>query len=143
MSARVGIVGVGHTRFGNSSEYDLADVMAYAATDALIDAGILEQRRLVDQVVVANMASGLFCNQTSVASSLVSRMDMEPTPAELVENGPASGASAIKIAYMAIASGMADVAWSSAARSCARSPAGAPPTSSRRCCTPRPSTTWG
>jgi acetyl-CoA C-acetyltransferase len=110
MSARVGIVGVGHTRFGNSSEYDLADVMAYAASDALIDAGILEQRRLVDQVVVANMASGLFCNQTSVASSLVSRMDMEPTPAELVENGPASGASAIKVAYMAIASGMADVA---------------------------------
>ena len=110
MSARVGIVGVGHTRFGNSSEYDLADVMAYAATDALIDAGILEQRRLVDQVVVANMASGLFCNQTSVASSLISRMDMEPTPAELVENGPASGASAIKVAYMAIASGMADVA---------------------------------
>jgi acetyl-CoA C-acetyltransferase len=110
MSARVGIVGVGHTRFGNSSEYDLADVMAYAATDALIDAGILEKRRLVDQVVVANMASGLFCNQTSVASSLVSRMDMEPVPAELVENGPASGASAVKIAYMAIASGMADVA---------------------------------
>jgi len=36
-------------------------------------------------------------------------MDMEPIPAELVENGPASGASAVKIAYMAIASGMADV----------------------------------
>jgi acetyl-CoA C-acetyltransferase len=109
MSARIGIVGVGHTRFGNSSEYDLADVMAYAATDALLDAGILEQRRQVDQVFVANMASGLFCNQTSVASSVVSRMDMEPVPAELIENGPASGASAVKVAYMAIASGMADV----------------------------------
>jgi acetyl-CoA C-acetyltransferase len=36
-------------------------------------------------------------------------MDMEPCPAELVENGPASGASAVKIGYMAIASGMADV----------------------------------
>ena len=55
------------------------------------------------------MASGLFCNQTSVASSVVSRMDMEPVPAELIENGPASGASAVKVAYMAIASGMADV----------------------------------
>ena len=109
MSARIGIVGVGHTRFGNSSEYDLADVMAYAATDALLDAGILEKRREVDQVFVANMASGLFCNQTSVASSMVSRMDMEPVPAELIENGPASGASAVKVAYMAIASGMADV----------------------------------
>jgi acetyl-CoA C-acetyltransferase len=110
MTARIGIVGVGHTRFGNSSEYDLADVMAYAATDALIDAGILEQRHEVDQVFVANMASGLFCHQSAVASSLVSRMDMEPVPAELIENGPASGASAVKVAYMAIASGLVDVA---------------------------------
>jgi len=110
MTARIGIVGIGHTRFGNSSEYDLADVMAYAATDALIDAGILEQRREVDQVFVANMASGLFCHQSSVASSMVSKLDMEPVPAELIENGPASGASAVKIAYMAIASGMVDVA---------------------------------
>jgi len=109
MAVSVGIVGIGHTRFGNSSEYDLADVMAYAATDALQDAGFLERRREIDQVIVGNMASGMFCHQSAVASSLVSRMDMEPVPAELVENGPASGASAIKIGYMAVASGMADV----------------------------------
>ena len=107
--ARVGIVGIGHTRFGNSSEYDLADVMAYAATDALQDAGFLEHRKEIDQVLVANMASGLLCHQSAVASALVSRLDMEPVPAELVENGPASGASAIKLGYMAVASGMADV----------------------------------
>lgn len=109
MAARVGIVGIGHTRFGNSSEYDLADVMAYAATDALQDAGYLEKRKEIDQVIVGNMASGLFNHQSSVASSLISRMDMEPVPAELIENGPASGASAIKIGYMAIASGLCDV----------------------------------
>ena len=109
MAIKVGIVGIGHTRFGNSSEYDLADVMAYAATNALEDAGFLERRREIDQVIVGNMASGMFCHQSAVASSLVSRMDMEPVPAELVENGPASGASAIKIGYMAVASGMADI----------------------------------
>ena len=43
--ARVGIVGIGHTRFGNSSEYDLGDVLAYAATDCLKDAGFLERRK--------------------------------------------------------------------------------------------------
>ncbi|NCA83276.1 MAG: acetyl-CoA acetyltransferase [Opitutae bacterium] len=107
--ARVGIVGIGHTRFGNSSEYDLADVLAYAATDALQDAGFLARRKEIDQVFVANMAAGLFCHQTAVASSMISRMDMEPVPAELIENGPASGASAIKVGYMAIASGLADV----------------------------------
>ena len=107
--ARVGIVGIGHTRFGNSSEYDLADVLAYAATDCLKDAGFLARRKEIDQVFVANMASGMFCHQTAVASSMVSRMDMEPVPAELIENGPASGASAIKVGNMAVASGMADV----------------------------------
>jgi acetyl-CoA C-acetyltransferase len=96
--------------FGNLSEYDLADVMAYAATDALQDAGFLDRRKEIDQVLVANMASGMLCHQSAVASALVSRMDMEPVPAELIENGPASGASAVKIGYMAIASGLADVA---------------------------------
>lgn len=107
--ANVGIVGIGHTKFGNSSEYDLSDVLAYAATDALVDAGFLARRKEIDQVIVGNMASGLFCHQSAVASALVSRMDMEPVPAELVENGPASGASAIKLGYMAVASGMADI----------------------------------
>ncbi len=107
--ANVGIVGIGHTRFGNSSEYDLADVLAYAATDCLKDAGFLERRKEIDQVFVANMASGMFCHQTAVASAMVSKMDMEPVPAELIENGPASGASAIKVGTMVVASGMADV----------------------------------
>ena len=107
--ARVGIVGIGHTRFGNSSEYDLGDVLAYAATDCLKDAGFLARRKEIDQVFVANMASGMFCHQTAVASAMISKMDMEPVPAELIENGPASGASAVKVGYMAVASGMADV----------------------------------
>lgn len=109
MAPRVGIVGIGHCRFGNSSEYDLVDVIAYSANDAFRDAGGLKLRKEVDQVFVGNMAGGLFNRQTSVASALVSRLDMEPCPAELVENGPASGASAIRMGYMAIASGMADV----------------------------------
>lgn len=109
MAPRVGIVGIGHCRFGNSSDYDLVDVIAYSANAAFRDAGGIALRKEVDQVIVGNMASGLFNRETAVASALVSRMDMEPCPAELVENGPASGASAVKMGYMAIASGMADV----------------------------------
>lgn len=109
MAPRVGIAAIGHCRFGNSSEYDLVDVIAYSANDAFRDAGGLALRRQVDQVFVGNMAAGLFNHQTSVASALVSRMDMEPCPAELVENGPASGASAIRLGHMAIASGLADI----------------------------------
>jgi acetyl-CoA C-acetyltransferase len=61
-------------------------------------------------VFVANMGGGALNHQTGIASSLVSRIFLEPAMAELVENGPASGASAVKCAYMAIASGMANVA---------------------------------
>ena len=106
---KVSVVGIGHTVFGNLSDFDLVDVMGFASGNALDDAGIREHRKIVDQVFVANMGGGILNHQTGIASSLVSRMDMEPAMAELIENGPASGASAVKMGYMAIASGMADV----------------------------------
>jgi acetyl-CoA C-acetyltransferase len=107
---KVAIVGIGHTIFGNLSKFDLVDIMGYASGDALDDAGIRKERRLIEQVFVANVGAGMLNHQTAVASSLVSRLDLEPAMAETVENGPASGASALKCAYAAIASGMADVA---------------------------------
>ncbi|HUV08746.1 MAG TPA: acetyl-CoA acetyltransferase [Spirochaetia bacterium] len=105
----VAIVGMGHTVFGNLSDFELVDIMGFASANALEDAGILKERKIVDQVFVANMGGGILNHQTGIASSLVSRIDLEPAGAELVENGPASGASAVKAGFMAIASGMADV----------------------------------
>ncbi len=106
---KVSIVGIGHTVFGNLSDFDLVDVMGFASGDALDDAGIREHRKIIEQVFVANMGGGIINHQTGIASSLVSRMDMEPAMAETIENGPASGASAVKMGYMAIASGLVDV----------------------------------
>jgi len=106
---KVAVVGIGHTRFGNLSDYNLVDVMAMASLDAMEDAGIAEERTLIDQLFVANMGGGIINHQTGIASALVSRIAMEPTPAELIENGPASGASAVKMGYMAVKSGMADL----------------------------------
>jgi len=108
---KVYIVGIGHTNFGNLSELDLdlVDIMAFASTEAMDDAGIRKNRKIVDQVIVANMGGGIINHQTGIASSLVSRLDLEPAMAELIENGPASGASAIKMGFACIASGMVDV----------------------------------
>ena len=103
---KVAIVGIGHTGFGNLSEFDLVDVMGFAACSALQDAGVLQERRLVEQLLVSNMCGGIINHQTGIASALVSRLGMEPA----MENGPASGASAVKLAVMAIASGLADTA---------------------------------
>ena len=102
---QVGIVGIGHTKFGRM-DFDLVDIMSWAALEAMKDAGIKDG---IDQVFVANMGGSAINHQTGIASSLVSRIFLEPAMAELIENGPASGSSAVKCGYMAIASGMADV----------------------------------
>lgn len=102
---QVGIVGIGHTKFGRM-DFDLVDIMSWAALEAMKDAGITDG---IDQVFVANMGGSAINHQTGIASSLVSRIFLEPAMAELIENGPASGSSAVKCGYMAIASGMADV----------------------------------
>jgi acetyl-CoA C-acetyltransferase len=106
---KVAVVGIGHMKFGNLSDFDLIDVLGFSSVNALKDAGIVKERKLIDQVFVANMGALRLSKQTAVASAMVSRIDLEPAAAETVENGPASGGSAIKLGYMAIASGMADV----------------------------------
>lgn len=105
----VGIVGVGHTKFGKWSEGTFTDMLSLAAVEALDDAGVKTgEGHGIDQVFVASMGSGLINRQSGVASALVDTLNLRPAMAETIENGPASGASAIKLGYMAIASGMCD-----------------------------------
>jgi acetyl-CoA C-acetyltransferase len=55
------------------------------------------------------MAAGLFNHQTAIASALVDRINLLPAPADSVENGPASGGSALKNGLLAVASGYYDL----------------------------------
>jgi acetyl-CoA C-acetyltransferase len=72
---------------------------------AMKDAGITD----VDQLYVANMGSGRINHQTGLASAVVDSLSLTPAGAEAIENGPASGASAIKQGFLAVSSGMCDV----------------------------------
>ena len=102
----VAIIGVGMIPFGRRDEDTLLDMLAYSSLKALDDAGLGE--RGVDAVYVANMGAGILQHQTSVASALVDRLSLLPAAADTVENGPASGASAIKNGLLAVASGYYD-----------------------------------
>ncbi|MBN1858943.1 acetyl-CoA acetyltransferase [Candidatus Bipolaricaulota bacterium] len=102
----VAILGAGMTKFGRS-DLPLADLMAEASVSALRDAAL--GSRSIDGVVVANMGAARINRQTAIASALVDRLNLFPATAETVENGPASGASAVKVGVQAIASGMADI----------------------------------
>ena len=106
---QVGIVGVGHTKFGRSN-VGFLDMAATAAKEALDDAGIKPVKgHGVDQLFLASMGVGQINRLSGAASALVDTLNLRPAMAETVENGPASGASAVKLGYMAIASGLADV----------------------------------
>ena len=100
------IAGVGMVKFGRS-DATLSDLMSAASLLALRYAALGD--RAVDGVVVANMGAARINRQTAIASALVDRLQLFPATAETVENGPASGSSAVKVGFQAVASGMADV----------------------------------
>ncbi len=102
----VAILGAGMIPFGRRDEDGLLDMLAYASLNALDDAGLGDGG--VDAVYVANMGGGMLQHQTAVASALLDRLSLMPAAAETVENGPASGASAIKNGLLAVASGYYD-----------------------------------
>lgn len=101
------VSGAGMIPFERRDEDSLVDMLAAASLHAMDDAGLGD--RPVEAVYVGNMASGLFNHQVSVASSLVDRLNLLPAAADRVENGPASGGSAIKNGLLAIASGYYDI----------------------------------
>ena len=84
-------VGVGITSF-TRLEYPLSEIAAYPAMMALKDAGLSK----VDHVYVANMAAARLNHQSGLASAVVDTLSLTPAGAEVIENGPASGASALK-----------------------------------------------
>jgi len=104
----VGIVGIGHTKFGKSA-VPFLDMCCEAALQAMDDAGAKTGRRnVIDQVFVGTMGAGMVNRLSGAASAVVDTLNLRPAMAETVENGPASGASALKLGYAAIASSLCD-----------------------------------
>jgi acetyl-CoA C-acetyltransferase len=93
--------------FGRREEDSLIDMLSMASVSAMDDAGLGD--RAIDAVYVGNMAAGLFNHQTAIASALVDRIGVLPAAADTVENGPASGGSALKNGLLAVASGYYDL----------------------------------
>ena len=98
------VAGCGMTVFGRA-EGGLLDILQTAALAALEDTG---PECAVESVFVANMGAGILNHMSGVGSALVDRLCLYPTPAETIENGPASGGSAAKIGAYAVASGAVD-----------------------------------
>ncbi len=98
------VAGIGITTF-TRLEYPLVEIASYASMMALKDAGLTE----VDQLYVANMGAPRVNHQTALGSAVADSLSLLPAGAAAIENGPASGAAAIKAGFQAVASGMDDV----------------------------------
>ena len=99
------IIGAGIGAKWGKYDGTLVEMMAESAITAMKDANTDD----IDSVFVANMGAGAINHQSAVGSALVDYLNLFPAGACSIENGPASGGSAARIGYMAIASGVNDV----------------------------------
>ncbi len=104
---KVAIIGVGHTKFGVLENKDLLDLLSEASLQALEDSNTDDKD--FDSVYVGAMSPNAFNNLSGIASALVDRIGLIPAAADHIKNGPASGGSAVKAGFQAIASGMSEL----------------------------------
>lgn len=110
MMRDVYIIGIGMTTF-TRLDFPLYEIAAYASMEAMRDCGVTK----IDHLFIANLGGGRINRATGLASAVIDTLSLTPAGAETIENGPASGASAIKTGFMAIASGVHDVVMATGA----------------------------
>lgn len=100
--ARVGVIGIGHGRFGRRSDATVQELAFEAFRQALADAQI--ERQAIDASVVAAVPE--YHKQRSVAGVVQEYLNLTPGATWLTECACASGSAALRTAWMAIQSGM-------------------------------------
>ncbi len=103
----VAIIGVGLTKFGERWNSGLKELMAEAGLAALEDANISSHD--VEMLYGGTMASGRFIGQEHTAALMADQLGFNNIPAVRIENACASGGSALRQGYIAVASGIHDV----------------------------------
>ncbi len=107
MARKVAIAAASMTKFGNLIDKSLMDLLVEPSEQAINSAGV--DRKKISSVYVSNVLGEISSRQISVATALADYLGIADVAAERIENGPASGASAVRYGYMEIASGNADV----------------------------------
>ena len=101
----VSIVGIGQIPVGEHWDLSVRHIAYHAIAAALEEAGT-EQ---VDALFVGNMLSGGLLKQEHLATLVADFCGLRNVEAAKIESACASGASALRIGHMAVASGMHDV----------------------------------
>ncbi len=106
MMDKVGIIGIGQSRFGQRSDASLRELAFEAVKASLNDAGIT-----LDDVgaMVVSVASDELSFALQPSSQVVDYLGFYPKPSFRVEGACASGSMAVRAGWMTVASGLADV----------------------------------
>lgn len=102
----VAIIGIGITKFGEHWNLGLKELAVESGVKAVEDAGISGED--IQLVVGGNMSGGLFAGQEHGAGLLADYLGLNPIPAIRTEGACSSGGLAMRVGYLAIASGMHD-----------------------------------
>ena len=103
---KIGIIGVGATKFGELWKHGLRDLLAESQLKAIEDAGISE--RQIDMIFTGNMCSSDFSGQSHLGSMAAEILNVN-VPSIKVEAACASGSVALRQGLQAIKSGEADI----------------------------------
>jgi len=101
----VSVIGIGQTPVGEQWDVSIRDLAARAIIAALKDAGIERP----DALYVGNMLSGPLAAQEQLATLIADWSGLRGIEALKAEAACASGAAALRVGYMAVASGLHDV----------------------------------
>jgi len=103
------VAGIGQTVFGKFLSRSVRSLAEEALKAATKDAGVSE--REVETVFFANALSGLVTGQETVRGQVALRYtDLMGRPIINVDNACASGSSALRLAWLSVGSGQADIA---------------------------------
>ena len=100
----VAIIGIGMTPVEEQWDKSLREIAGEAAIAALNDAG----RERVDGIFIGNMLSGILSHQENLGTLIADWIGLRGIEAFKVEAACGSGAAAVRIGWMAIASGAMD-----------------------------------
>jgi len=101
----VAIIGIGQTKVGEHWEKDLRHLSLEALQAAMWDAGVEH----VDALYVGNMLSGELTGQEHIGALVADFAGLRGVEAVKVEAACGSGAAALRLGYVAVAGGLADV----------------------------------
>ncbi len=100
----VSVIGIGQMPVGEHWDLSVRHIAYNAIEAALTEAGTKQ----VDALFVGNMLSGSLLNQEHLATLIADFCGLRNIETAKIESACASGASAFRIGYMAVASGMHD-----------------------------------